>query len=309
MERKMDFCDIGTANIAYRIFGPPPVSVIIEGAINSCNAEWWEFCPELNDHSVLVYDRAGYGESSVSALPRTPENIVREFSTLLRNLNIENDFVLVGHSQGGLYATLFSLLYPEKVKAFILLDPLSYRDNDFRALLSEKEFNASGVDKSKTFQFGRILTRLHLGFLFKAQLKRYPPFCYHTFTADVEDYILKSLMQPKQYSTALEEYRFSHDEAQLAHFKKLAPQVSTKFTLITHSSATLIEEYVSSWGVDNELAEKVENIWQKLMEAMLTFSKNSEKLIAPNSGHYMHLTDREIVLSEIRKNLLTTIST
>jgi hypothetical protein len=63
------------------------------------------------------------------------------------------------------------------------------------------------------------------------------------------------------------------------------------------------------WGVDKDLAEKVENIWQKLMEAMITFSNNSEKLIAPNSGHYMHLTDQEIVLNEIRKNHLTIAST
>ena len=296
----MDFCDIGTAKIAYRIFGTPPVSIIIEGAINSCNAEWWEFCTELQDHSVLVYDRAGYGESSVSTLPRTPENIVQEFSTLLENLNIKNDFILVGHSQGGLYATRFTLLHPEKVKTLILLDPLSYRDNDFRSLLTEKEFSASGVEKTGTFKFGRILAGLHLGFLLKGLLKKFPPFNYHTFTPDAENYILKSLMQPKQYSTALEEYRFSHDEPQLAYFREFHQQVSTKFILITHSSPKLIEEYVSIWGVDNALAEKVENIWQKLMEAMITFSKDSEKLVAPNSGHYMHLTDQEIVLKEIR---------
>jgi pimeloyl-ACP methyl ester carboxylesterase len=300
----MDFCDIGTAKIAYRIFGTPPVSIIIEGAINSCNAEWWEFCTELKDHSILVYDRAGYGESSVSALQRTPENIVKEFSALLQNLNIKNDFVLVAHSQGGLYATLFTLQQPERVKALILLDPLSYRDNDFKSLLSEKEFYASGVDKSKTFKIGRILTGLHFGFFLKGLLKKNPPFNYHTFTTDAENYILKSLMQPKQYSTALEEYRFSHDETQLAYFKGFAQQVSTKFILITHSSSKLIEEYVSIWGVDKDLAEKVENIWQKLMEAMITFSKNLEKLTAPNSGHYMHLTDQEIVLNEIRKILV-----
>ncbi len=300
----MEFCDIGTAKIAYRIFGAPPVSVIIDGAINSCNAEWWEFCSELKGHSALVYDRAGYGESSVSTLQRTPENIAKEFSTLLKNLNINNDFVLVGHSQGGLNATLFTLQHPEKVKTLILLDPLSYRDNDFKSLLSEKEFTASGVDKTQTFKLGRIITGLHLGFLFKGLLKRFPPFTYHTFSKDAENYILKSLMQPKQYSTALEEYRFSHDEAQFGYFKRFSQQVSTKFVLITHSSAKLMEEYVSVLGVDKDLAEKVENIWQKLMESMIAFSNNSEKLTAPNSGHYIHLADQELVHNEIRKNLL-----
>ncbi len=299
----MEFCDIGTAKIAYRIFGTSPVSIIIEGAICSCNAEWWEFCTELKDHSTLVYDRAGYGESSVSTLQRTPENITKEFSTLLSNLNIQNDFVLVGHSQGGLYATLFTLQHPEKVKALILLDPLSFRDNDFKSLLTEKEFYASGVDKSRTFNMGKLLTGLHLGFLFKGLFKRIPPLNYHTFTTDAETYILKSLMQPKQYSTALEEYRLSHDEKQLACFKDGAQLLDNKFILITHSSAKLIEEYVSNLRVDKDLAEIVENIWQKLMEAMLTFSKNSERLTASHSGHYIHLTDQEMVLNEIRENL------
>ncbi len=305
----MEFCDIGTARIAYKIFGSPPVSIIIEGAINSCNAEWWEFCTELKDQSVLVYDRAGYGKSSISTLQRTPQNIVKELSTLLENLNTKNDVILVGHSQGGLYATLFTLLHPDKVKTLILLDPLSYRDNDFKSLLSEKEFFASGVDKSQTFKLGRMLTGLHLGFLIKGLLKRNPPFNYHSFTPDAENYILNSLMQPKQYSTALEEYQFSHDETKLAFFKEFPQQVSTKFVLITHSSTKLIEEYVSVLGVNKDLAEKVENIWQKLMEAMNTFSKNPEKLTAPNSAHYIHLTDQEIVLNKIRENLLTTGST
>ncbi len=302
----MEFCDIGTAKIAYKIFGSPPVSIIIEGAINSCNAEWWEFCTELKDHSVLVYDRAGYGESSVSTLQRTPENIVKELSTLLENLNTKNALIMVGHSQGGLYATLFTLMHPEQVKTLILLDPLSYRDNDFKSLLSEKEFYASGVDKSQTFKLGRMLTGFHLGFLVKGLLKRNPPFNYHSFKPDAENYILKSLMQPTQYSTALEEYQLSHDETQLAYFKEFNRQVSAKFILITHSSSKLIEEYVSVLGVNKELAEKVENIWQKFMETMNKFSTNPEKLIATNSGHYIHLTDQEMVLNEIRKNLLTT---
>ena len=58
-----------------------------------------------------------------------------------------------------------------------------------------------------------------------------------------------------------------------------------------------------------DLAEKVENIWEKLMEEMITFSKDPEKLSAPNSGHYMHLTDQKIVLDAIRKNLLSIAST
>lgn len=290
-------CNIGTANIAYRIFGQGPIEIVIEGSINSCNAEWWDFCSKIDNHSILVYDRAGYGRSSISTMNRTPENIVKELSVLLENLEVNSKIVLVGHSQGGLYASLFAINNPEKIKGLILLDPLSYADNDFKRLLSEEEYKVSGVDKYSSLKYGEIVTKLKLGFLIKGLLKKSPPFYYHSFSKEAEQYILGSLIKHSQYSTALSEYKLSHVDANLEQLKR--NKFNFSLVLITHSSKKMCEEIVYFGNTTREIALKVETIWQNIMKKMLTISSNSKSYVADNSCHYIHLTDESMVIKRI----------
>lgn len=76
----INYCEISSAKIAYKIHGKGQFTVIIEPALGSCSAEWWHIAEKLSDrYKVLVYERAGYGKSSVSKLPRTPENIANRY--------------------------------------------------------------------------------------------------------------------------------------------------------------------------------------------------------------------------------------
>jgi pimeloyl-ACP methyl ester carboxylesterase len=51
----------------------------------------------------------GYGGSAANSLPRTPENIATELDALLSALGISEGILLMGHSQGGLYAVSVKL--------------------------------------------------------------------------------------------------------------------------------------------------------------------------------------------------------
>ncbi len=53
----------------------------------------------------------------------------------------------------------------------------------------------------------------------------------------------------------------------------------------------------------NQFATKVEELWQSLMQEYLTFSKQSVLLRANNSGHYIHLTDFEVIMQALRRNI------
>jgi len=294
----MNYIDVGTAKIAYRIFGSGPIKLVIEGALNSCNAEWWNFTQALGDIPTLVYDRAGYGESTKSSLNRTPINIVIELEKLLKKVDISDQIVLLGHSQGGLYSTLFALRNKKLVKALILLDPLSVIDNNFKNSLSDKEFYSSGIDKTSSLRIGKLITGLHLGFLFKGLLKKAPPFYYSKFDKDSENYILKALLKRKQYETALLEYEYSHIENEL---KQIEGELNSPIFLIRHNSEKMIEEIMYFGNCNRELAEKIENTWIDIMREMKKFSKINMELVANNSSHYIHLTDQQLVIDKIRE--------
>ncbi|HEX3028758.1 MAG TPA: alpha/beta hydrolase [Clostridia bacterium] len=299
----MDFIDIGTAKIAYKVFGSGRINIIIESGISSCCSEWWHIGKELSEaFNILTYDRAGYGCSSQSSMPRTPENIARELYELLSHFETEEKILLIGHSQGGLYVQQFARLFPEIVKGIILIDPLSGKDNLFKELLDPEEYTKSGVNKLKGFKLGQLFTRLRLGFLLVPLLKKGPPFYYYNnFDRDAEEYILSSLKKPMQYRTAIDEYELSHDEKYIAGLKEKSGFPEIPLILFTHTSVTAIEENMHYGGNTRELAEKVETIWQRVMKEYLDFSSLSEWIQAERSSHYIHLTEFELIKKAILK--------
>ncbi len=72
---------------------------------------------------LVGYSRPGYGRSDSTRRPRDPCSIARELHALLAELDVRPPYVLVGHSLGGLYQWVFAVLYPQDVKALVLLDP------------------------------------------------------------------------------------------------------------------------------------------------------------------------------------------
>ncbi len=299
----MNCCDIGSAKIAYKIIGSGDLTFVIDTCLGSCSAEWWQISESLSKKGkVLVYDRAGYGKSSVSMLKRTPQNIAIELYKLLNTLRIESDIIFVGHSQGGLNTIEFSLMYPDCVKGLILLDPATPFDNEFKELLTAQEYKKSGVDKTSSIKKDQIITSFGLGFTLKPLLKKAPPFCYFDFTDESKSYLLQALCKNNTYKTALEEYHFSHDQMytnNIVNAIKNSPLENIKVKLITHSSEFYVNELKNYGNLETHTAEKIEIIWQNLMKRYLSLSDDSEHIIAPNSGHYIHLTDLEVLMNTI----------
>ena len=109
----------------YKTFGSKTIDIVIEMGLGACIAEWESLARELGkDHGVLVYERAGINHSDKSDKERTPTNIAEELMNLLDGIPHDEKIVIIGHSQGGLYACEFCGIYPEIVKGLIL--PLIY---------------------------------------------------------------------------------------------------------------------------------------------------------------------------------------
>jgi pimeloyl-ACP methyl ester carboxylesterase len=172
---------LSTGNIAYRLFGNKAnTCIVIETAMGTSSAEWWHLAEAWSKkYCILTYDRAGYGLSENSKQERTPENAARELNELLIKLGI-GKAIFLGHSLGGLYVYQYSRLFPGKVQALILLDPVSPDNRRFKKELSKEEYFKSGVDKSRNMRTAYILCSLGLGWAFKPLLKKSPPFYYYS---------------------------------------------------------------------------------------------------------------------------------
>jgi pimeloyl-ACP methyl ester carboxylesterase len=296
----MNFIDINGTNIAYKIWGNGNKTIVIDTAIGTCNAEWWHIAEKLSvNFKVLTFDRAGYGKSKISKNERIPKNIANELNDLLVSLNIIENIIMLGHSQGGFYAIQYALMYPSKVIGMILLDPATPYDDEFIKTLSGKEYKQSGVDKSSGMKSALWVTSLKLGFIIKPLLKKMPPFYYHQFTEDSEKYLLEALCKKNTYVTALAEYNFTHTESTVLDIKQAVENKSLNnlpIILITHSSKVYHKELQEFGNMELSTAEKIEGIWQSIMLRLLDLSNNTIHIIAEKSGHYIHLTDLDIVL-------------
>ena len=72
---------------------------------------------------TCAYDRAGYGLSDAARRASDADNTVADLALLLDKAPIQGPVVLVGHSLGGLYATYFTNLHPDRVAGLVLMDP------------------------------------------------------------------------------------------------------------------------------------------------------------------------------------------
>lgn len=71
---------------------------------------------------IAVYDRFGYGFSDQTTEKRDIDKIVDEIHKLFVASDLKTPYILVGHSLGSLEVIRYAQLFPDEVKAIVLLD-------------------------------------------------------------------------------------------------------------------------------------------------------------------------------------------
>lgn len=294
----LDKKEIDGQDISYRIFGEGNIDLVIEMGLGAVAGEWWHIAECLSKQfTVLLYERG----RNISK-PRTPKNIAVELHTLLQDLKCQSSIIILAHSQGGLYAQQFARMYPDRVRGIVFVDPLSAKDNTYKAVFqTEKEQKQSGFDKSQNFVIMRKMASFHLGFVIKLLMRKAPPFYYYDhFSPQAKKYILHELTKISLHDASLEEYRLAHEEKEICQLKEKGDFPQIPIVLITHGSEFETKEIMEFGLNTKDFATKVEELWQSLMQEYLTFSEQSVLIRANNSGHYIHLTEFGIVLQGLQ---------
>ncbi|KAI3556116.1 hypothetical protein CABS01_13022 [Colletotrichum abscissum] len=296
--------NIGTHSLAIYAHGPEPNSpadpvVLFVSGVASDALNWQAVIRLLGPSQVrsYTYDRSGNRHSDPSPNPPTAENIARELALLIEHASIPNPLVLVGHSWAGVLAhEYFALKGTSQVAGLVLVDanhetaPLVLDVND--PILWTKI--AAGV---KTYD-GWGLTTSHK--LTKEE--------WNAFIAEEATEKHKLIAQREDS----EGYSQSFETLRSKGLAKRQPLLGDKpvYVIVGTRSRDWSGLYAAGVAKGNgteeerkhvrDMIEGVDAKTEKLMREFLKLSRKSDIVFAKESGHFVQMTQPEIVVDGVR---------
>jgi len=119
---KLHYADFGTA-------GRPAMLCIHGGAANT---HWFDYvAPGFRaDYHVRALDLRGHGDSEwINPPDYSYERYAADIDEAVRKLDMR-DFVLIGHSMGGMVSLVYAATYPERVKRLVVVDTTMHLSPD-----------------------------------------------------------------------------------------------------------------------------------------------------------------------------------
>ena len=108
--------------------------IVFESGLGDDHSPWIakSIIKKINEISdVVLYDRAGIGESETGPNPRNIERLSAELESVINTFRNGRKVILVGHSLGGLIIRDYAIKNPEKTGAMLFVDPTHELYNHF----------------------------------------------------------------------------------------------------------------------------------------------------------------------------------
>ena len=138
--------------ISYSDTGKGNTVVLLHGFLEN-QTMWQDLVPELSKkHRIITIDLLGHGETECLGYVHSMEINADVIQAVLSKLRIRKA-TFVGHSMGGYVALAFAELYPESMRALVLLNSTSYADSEVRKANRDRAIKAVKKDCTTFIRF------------------------------------------------------------------------------------------------------------------------------------------------------------
>lgn len=248
---------------------------------------------------MISYDRPGLGHSEFYG--GDDLSLERQAELLHDALNASNNsgpYIVVGHSLGGLIARHFAKKYPNEVVGVVLVD--SSVEGQFSILPEEvlkinKSAGAIFSVASIAAQFG-LPRILGLGTARGRNFK--------LLSEEAQNRIAATTHQTRGFKAMQKDGAFA--EHIMEKGKSFADSALGNIPLIVITRGLAeqdVNEGASYSETQIDMYNEMQEIWLDLQKDLLKISNKSKQIIAAKSGHYIHTTEPEVVISAIEEIL------
>lgn len=266
-----ELVDLGGYRLHINCEGYGSPTVILDAGLGDWSTHWTAVQNLLRgDTRVCSYDRAGYGWSDPGPRPRDSLRIVTELHSLLEKAIIEPPYLLVGHSFGGLNMRLFASTYSREVAGLVLVEAshpesLPYQRNE--------EGTAPASPRSNQMMVAHYVEPEETAIPQEAQPAMHD-----------------DLLRTKSRVTSRGEYR-ALGTSVLA-LQKAPPLGDLPLIVMARGKR--------QWpaGTAGDIKEEA---WQNQQKELARLSSLSHYVIAPKSGHQIHLDEPDLVADAVRE--------
>jgi pimeloyl-ACP methyl ester carboxylesterase len=247
---------------------------------------------------TCFYDRAGFGYSDPSNQPSTAENATNDLHALLNAAGVEGQIILVGHSLGGLLATLYTDKFATQVAGLVLIDPSFASQFDY-ALPKARKLMLSDED-----QFLAFLRNCQILAKGGALSKGKNDNCFHISskaTSEEADYLLYQGSNPNYYASGISEIESFFPLTQNAALDGSQELQQRR----TFGDMPIIVLSAGNRARDPRLSDADYRAMQEFLkggqEALSARSTRGEFVIVAQSGHDIQADKPETVIDAIRR--------
>lgn len=250
---------------------------------------WDSIETEISKHTKTIsYDRPGILWSTHNYEP-TIESTLKDLHELLRQIDDEGSYILVGHSISGMVARAFAEKYPNLVHGLVLIDA-SHPE-------AQNKIPKEILGKSKDRNYAMISFLSSIGYIRLVDSFTYP----NTLKTDTINQISNAFF-PEKINSILKSKSLKNDWAD--RIKHQASFKDLPIKIIAASGDKVIQGFSSK-----QRGELFNKIWTDLQIDLKSLSSNSELTWAKNSGHYIPLEQPNLVINTILKILKETEKT
>nr|WP_188498358.1 alpha/beta hydrolase [Pullulanibacillus pueri] len=273
--------------------------IIILTGMGCSYYDWYEVTEQLgHTNRVIMFHRQGLGKSEIVTEIQNTEATVRQLMEVILYLKIQEPFILVGHSYGGLCAQHFTKLYPQHIKGLVLVDSTSVDMNVLDDLnlpvLDEDSTDKVWLEKCKLYSsMNKEELRKILNPSLTNKQKKFPK--------AIQERLIEFQINPALYKAMHSEIENWKKDAEI--IKNLGDFPSIPLIVIGRDKEYSIKLDVAEGLPEWEL-RVYEDKWHELIVSQSNLSTLSQLIFAEQASHLVYLDRPDIVIDAIQKLMI-----